>query len=73
MSRKIVGKKPQSIPNIDLGGTFSIIDESTMPPRWKTIGRGYATAQQARKLMLTHGLAGIWMRDDLGYSTYITP
>ena len=67
-----MARKLAPLPNIDLGATFKIIDDSTAPPRWKTVGRGYATQKAAQQFIHTHNLSGIWMVDDCGYKTYVS-
>ena len=63
---------PAPLPCIDLGATFQVIDDSTTPPRWKTLGRGYATRKAAQAFILQHQLAGIWMVDDTGDRQYLS-
>ena len=67
-----MAKRNLSIPIIDLGATFKVIDESATPPQWQTIARGYATKKVAQRLIKKHDLSGIWMIDDLGYKSYIS-
>ena len=63
-------RKPAPLPIIDLAATYQVIDDTTTPPKWKTIGRGYTTEKTAQQLMNTHHLPGIWAVDDCGYRTY---
>ena len=64
--------RPAPAPSIDLGGRVQIIDDSTTPPRWKTLARCFATDKRARAIARKHGLPGVWLVDDCGYRRYIS-
>ena len=49
-----------------------MIDDSTTPPRWKTLVRCFATDKHARAIARKHGLPGVWLVDDLGDRRYIS-
>lgn len=51
------------IPTIDLGAKFQVMDMTQDPPRWKTIGTGFATEENARRIARRHGLPGVWIND----------
>ena len=57
---------------IDLGGKLQVIDESSDPPRWRTIARVFpATPARAWALLAdlpTHP-RNVWLLDDLGCRT----
>ena len=63
---------PAPMSNIDLGGKVQIIDDSTTPPRWKTLARCFATDKHARAIARQHHLAGVWLVDDCGYRRYVS-
>lgn len=61
-----------SIPNIDLGAEFRVIDDSGRKPIWKVLGRGYATKKVAQQFIVHFHLVGAWMVDDYGNRSYIS-
>ena len=64
--------RPALLPCIDLGGRVQVIDDSTTPPRWKTLARCFATDKHARAIARKHRLPGAWLLDDLGDRRHIS-
>jgi hypothetical protein len=65
--------KPAPLPIIDLGGRLRVIDDSTDPPRWKTIcNLAPASEANAIKEMKRRGLRAAWLFDDIGDKRYLT-
>ena len=64
--------RPAPAPSIDLGGRVQIIDDSTTPPRWKTLARCFATTERARAIARQHNLPGVWLVDDYGDRHYVS-
>ena len=58
-------------PNIDLAARYQVIDDSVMPPRWRTLYEGYATQKTAQAVINVHKLPGVWMLDGTGDRQYI--
>jgi hypothetical protein len=59
-------------PNIDLGGKFKVITEVGGRLVWKTLGYGFATEANARRVAKQHGVKEIWIFDDCGERRLIT-
>jgi len=64
--------KPSSLPNIHPGCTIQIIDDTTNPPMWKTIGECFDTINTIRRMMDANNIKTAWIRDCLGDRRYVT-
>jgi hypothetical protein len=64
--------KPAPLPNIDLGGTVRIIDDSQGKPVWKTLARVFATKQNAVRVLRKAGYSCGWLFDDLGGREFLS-
>jgi hypothetical protein len=66
-------RKPAPLPVIDLAGSVKVIDDTTAPPKWKTIGRvPAATVVNAKRVLKAHNLASGWLFNDLGEKEFVT-
>lgn len=60
------------IPNVHPSCRLQVIDDSTDPPRWRTVAECFDAPNPIRREMRRHGLSQCWIVDCLGGRRLIT-